>query len=117
MTPDEMREILNEITYKPGYSIYLRQDPGEYRFYVQVAFNRPDIVTGKMGTGWSGKRYVSTHMCRSEFIAMCFGTFLALEEHECREYFKWKNRRIYGPHINVDALWEAAKHVEIRDEL
>jgi hypothetical protein len=114
MTPKEMRDTLSDITYKDGYVAYLKQDPKEKRFYVQVHFTRPDTYTGTPGEGKSGKRYVSEHMCKSEFVQMVFGTFLGLEEHECREAFMYKGRRVFGPHIDVEALWEAADKIEVR---
>lgn len=113
----DMRDILRDIKYKDGYYFELLQDADGGRMYVQVAFLRPDIVTGKEGWGRSGKRYVSEHMCKSEFVALCMGTVLALEEHEAREMFKYRGRRIFGPHIDVDALWEVARRVEVREKV
>lgn len=116
LTPEEMRHILSDIKYKDGYHFELKVDgPSDGRWYVQISFLRPDIVTGMPGWGKSGKRYVSQHMCKSEFVAMCMGAVLALEEHEAREMFKYRGRRIFGPHIDVDALWDVARRVEVRE--
>lgn len=116
LTLKDMHDLIDTITYKPGYKVLLKRDAGEDgRRFVQVAFERPDIVTGEMGVGYSGKRYVSEHMAKSEFVALVFGTFLALEEHECREMFKYRGRRIFGPHIDVDQLWEVARKVDVRE--
>jgi hypothetical protein len=112
---DDMQDILNEIEYREDYVPLLRQDPDGQRLFVQVRFLRQDIVTGKWDFGYSGKRYVSAHMAKSEFVALVFGTFLALEEHECRESFKYRGRRIFGPHIDVDALWEVARKIDVRE--
>lgn len=118
LTPSEMRKILLEITYKENYFFELKADgPSDGRHYVQISFLRPDIVTGVLGWGRSGKRYVSEHMCKSEFVAMCMGAVLALEEHEAREMFRYRGRRIFGPHIDVDALWEVARRVEVREKV
>ena len=116
LTVPEMKAILRDIKYKDGYYFELLADGDkDGRWYVQISFLRPDIVTGESGWGKSGKRYVSPHMCKSEFVALCMGTVLALEEHEARENFKYRNRRIYGPHIDVDALYEAARHIDVRE--
>ena len=109
----QMRNIIEQIQYK-SHVIMLKKDDDEDRYYVQVGFERPDIRNGEMGMGWSGKRYVSPHMTKSEFVQLVFGTILALEEHECRENFYYKGRRVYGPHIDVDALWSVAAYFDAR---
>lgn len=115
LTPNDMRHILANIKYKDGYYFDLKQDAEGDRWYVQIAFLRPDIVTGIEGWGYSGKRYVTKHMSKSEFVALCMGTVLALEEHEAREMFRYRGRRVFGPHIDVDALWEVARRIDVRD--
>lgn len=118
LTVSDMRKILQEITYKEDYIFELKADGDiDGRWYVQISFLRPDIVTGEPGWGRSGKRYVSPHMAKSEFVALVMGTVLALEEHEAREMFKYRGRRIFGPHIDVDALWEIARKVDIREKV
>jgi hypothetical protein len=39
---------------------------------------------------------------------IAFGLFRAYEEHECREFFQWKGRSIFGPHISSESLWLVA---------
>ncbi len=122
MTPEEQAMVLARVTYKPGYWIEMKQDPGpEGRFYIQAVFTRTDIVTFKEGTGYGGKRYLSPHMTVSELVRLAFGAFLAVEEHECREWFKWAPhgeapRRIFGPHIDVHALYDVARDIDVRSD-
>jgi hypothetical protein len=53
-------------------------------------------------------------MSKSELTRLIFGLFKAYEEHECREFFKWRGRAIFGPHVDSDALWEVAERFDYR---
>ena len=113
---DRVFAIVTDIEYKDHYHLICardRKDP-EGRVFIQVACWRKDTVTGEMGMGKGGKSYLSEHMTDSEIVRRAFGLFMAYEEHECREFFKWRGRRVFGPHIAVEALWEAAKQVDVR---
>ncbi len=104
------------VSYKPGYRLLLRPDSTELRgrWYFQVEVDRPDAITGKPGTGRGGKAYLSPHACRSELVQTAFGLFKAYEEHEARESFRYNGRQVYGPHLDVTALWTIAEMVEVR---
>ena len=86
------------------------------RFYLQISCQRPDTVTGVMGTGYSGKTYLSPHMSDSEIVQAAFGLFKGYWEHEAREAFKWRGRRVFGPHMDVNAVWEVANKLDLRPE-
>jgi hypothetical protein len=64
--------------------------------------------------GHGGKAYLSPRMSKSELTRLIFGLFKAYEEHECREFFKWRGRAIFGPHVDSDALWEVAERFDYR---
>lgn len=84
------------------------------RLWVQVGTRRPDCDTGSIGLGRGGKAYVSEHATEDEVVKKVFGLILAYVEHEAREGFYYKGRRIFGPHISLDALMEAAVQTEVR---
>jgi hypothetical protein len=109
-------EVLKEISYKPGYGLVLQRDQKDFkgRWYFQVRCDRPDSVTGEIAMGHGGKAYLSPRMSKSELTRLIFGLFKAYEEHECREFFKWRGRAIFGPHVDSDALWEVAERFDYR---
>lgn len=112
------KHVWKDISYKDGYGLLLakdKADPGG-RYYFQVECERPDTVTGQTGIGRGGKAYLSPHMTVSELTRLAFGLFRAYEEHECREFFQWKGRAIFGPHIDSHALWEAADKLDYREK-
>lgn len=43
---------------------------------------------------------------------------LTSQEHRVREHFKYKGELVYGPHFDVDALWEIARkrRLDLRPE-
>ncbi len=84
------------------------------RFYFQVWHYRKDVITGEWGWGHGGKAYVSPHASDSELVQTVFGLYKGFWEHEARETFKWRGRRVFGPHIDTDALWEVATKVDVR---
>ncbi len=113
---DLFEEVQHAITYKPGYRLLLKPDTVEFgsRWYYQVESDRPDAVTGEPGTGRGGKKYLSPHATRSELAQTALGLFLAYEEHEAREFFRYDGVQVYGPHIDVLALVEVAHRTEVR---
>jgi hypothetical protein len=117
MWSDTMYQVFCDVSYKDGYGLKLAKDEKdpEGRWYFQVECARPDTVTGEMGIGRGGKAYLSPHMNVSELTRLVFGLFKAYEEHECREFFRWKDRAIFGPHISSEALWGVAEELDFRE--
>ena len=117
MTLDAVYEIVKDIQLGYGCELTVKTDlQGGDRLYLQVRCWRPDTVTGAMAYGYGGKGYLSPFMVKSEVVALAFGLYKGYLEHEARESFKWRGRRVYGPHINVEALWEVARRVEHRPQ-
>ncbi len=116
----QVRAIVRQVRYKDylggSYRLLVERDKKdpEGRVYLQVEADRIDIVTKEMGVGRGGKAYLSEHMTESELVRLAFGLFMAYEEHECREGFEYAGRRVFGPHIHIAALYDAAQHVDYR---
>lgn len=101
-TPEDVRAILNEI------------DCGEYQFnllikegdmFLQLAYVEPCIITGHEKVQKTRKWYISPWMVKNEIVQTALKAVLTSMEHRAREMFKYRGRRIYGPHFDVDALW------------
>lgn len=68
------------------------------------------------GDVWRGRKWrLSKHMTPSEVVQTCLKAVLTAEEHEAREHFLYQGRAIFGPHINIEALWEVCEKKEVRD--
>lgn len=85
------------------------------RPYLQVQKWRPDSVTGVYKWGHGGKTYLSPHAPAREILGIIFYLFKAFDEHELREFFKYKGKALFGPHISLEALMAAADQLETRD--
>jgi hypothetical protein len=111
-----VKTLVDEIEYWPRYRLLCERDKKDPagRLYLQVECERPDVYTQIVGLGHGGKAYLSEHMTDGEIVRRAFALFMAYEEHECREGFKWRGRAVFGPHIATEALWEAAEHLDFR---
>jgi hypothetical protein len=113
---DRLHTIINEVDLGMNCQLIIGHDdentPG--RHYFQVECYRRDVITGEMGYGRGGKAYLSPHMTDSELVQIAFGLYRAYWEHEARETFEWRGRRVFGPHIATEALWEVARRVDVR---
>lgn len=103
--------ILSDVQYK-DWTLLVRDDNG--RTYLQWSFFAKCAKTGVECEQLSRKWHLSPHMTVSELVCTAFKAALTAEEHECRENFRWKERRIFNPHIDVKVLWLAANHEDMR---
>ena len=108
MTIVEICEIVYACTYKPDWWIDVISPEGNERPYIQVRVKGADSQTGALTEWKSGKRYLSPHMCRQEIVGAVFALIKDAEEHETREWFRYKGRSIYNPHLDPDVLAEVA---------
>lgn len=113
MTLTEMTQLVRDCTYKPGWSIWLHLE-GD-RPYLQLgvsSISDASLDSAKRDgtrTPWrSGKRYLSLHMCRQEVVGAVFALIRDAEEHEAREWFRYRDRSIFNPHLDPDALADLA---------
>lgn len=83
--------------------------------YVQVKFLEKDEFTGKTEMQHCRKHYISMHSCDTEVIDTVFLAVDRAMDHEVKESFKFRGRRIYNPHISVHKLWELAGQKGIID--
>lgn len=112
----EFQEYVDAITYKPGW--YMRTGvelggPDGSRMWVQIGVTEEaeiswDPIAGKKVPWRGGKHYLSKHMCRQEIVGTIHHAFQRAEMHEMNEWFRYKGRSIYNPHLDPDALVEVA---------
>lgn len=112
MRPDvafltHVTEVLARVRYKEGWTFRVAgEDSG--RPFLQVRFKAVDEETGLLEEQSGRKWRLSPHMTNGEIVQTAFLACKQAEEHECRERFRYDDRAIFGPHIDLDALWWAA---------
>jgi hypothetical protein len=114
--PARLTRLASEVTLAEHFDIIIAQDKEvpNGRWYFQITCWRRDAITGDMGRGYGGKAYLTPHATDSELIQTLFGLYKAYWEHEARETFQWRERRVFGPHISTEALWDVARRVDVR---
>lgn len=108
----EFQEIVDSVTYKPGW--YLRTGVEDTRMWVQVGVtDEAEIsydVVEKRRVPWRGaKHFLSEHMCRNEIVSTVYHAIERAELHEVKEWFRYRGASIFNPHLDPDALVETAR--------
>lgn len=106
--------IIAEIELAENFTAQVHFDKDRNSYYYQIRCWRQDVITGKWDFGYGGKAYLSPHSADGELVQIIFGLYKGYWEHEARESFKWGGRRVFGPHIATEALWEVAQRVDVR---
>jgi hypothetical protein len=106
--------IVDEIDFE-GYDFDIYPDRDGAK--IQGRYYEPDSRNPlRMEAQLTRKWLISPHACESEIVRTCFKCILTSMEHRAREGFKWKGARIFGPHIDIYALLEASRKVDVRGE-
>lgn len=108
----DIRAVLKDVDYR-GWMFVVEEEMGAA--YLQIKWWGLDAETDQPGQLSSRKWRLSWHMTRSELVQTALKAVLAAEEHETRERFKYRGKPIFGPHLNVDVLWEMAGTRDVRD--
>lgn len=103
MNAELARQIVEQISYKPGWKLLLKENTRG--LYVQMEVTSElDSITRKPCMFRTSKRYISEFMCKQEVVGLVFGLIKDAELHEVHEWFRYKGASIYNPHLDPDAL-------------
>lgn len=106
LTTDAMRGIVELVSF-PGYTFTVSENNGTP--YLQALYQEPDIVTGEASEQKTRKWQLSEFMVKSEIVQTAFKCILTSAEHTVREHFLYRGERVFGPHFDIEALYEIAK--------
>lgn len=101
MKVDQIRQLVDQVEFG-DYAFAVSEAHGS--IYLQATYDEADIVTGVVEKQHTRKWLLSPAMTKSEIVQTCFKLALTSAEHIVREEFKYRGRRIFGPHFDVDAL-------------
>jgi hypothetical protein len=102
-----VEQILDDITLPHSFGVTLEE--GEKCCYVQIVCQRRDTFTHELGEGKGAVGTITEEMNRSQVVRLVFSLLMAFVEHETREAFMYRERRVFGPHMDVDRLWDIAE--------
>lgn len=86
------------------------------RVFIQWLFVGRCVKSGELCEQRGRKWHLSEHMTVSEVVGTAFKAALTAEEHECRENFTWRGKRVFGPHIDVELLHQICHVEDVRDD-
>jgi len=101
-TLEDIKNVVANITYKKGWEVLTFMD-GD-RPMIQVIFDGEDEKTGNLEKQKCRKWAMSFHMTTTEIVYSVLKAIQAAEDHETREFFKYKNVRIANPHFSVEDI-------------
>ncbi|WNN95131.1 hypothetical protein SEA_MAGRITTE_180 [Microbacterium phage Magritte] len=111
---DRLRGIVAQIELGMNCQVRIGFSAERQEHFVQIKCYRMDVITKKMGWGRGGKYWPSPHSTRNEIVQAIFGLYKGYWEHEARENFTYRGRRVFGPHMDVDQIWTVANKVDVR---
>lgn len=104
MTTKQMIEIVSKCKF-PDYTFNVWED-SRGSIYLQGSYNEPDTTNGMSSVQKTRRWLLSPKMTKSEIVQTCFKCLMTSQEHKAREWFTLDGRAIFGPHFDVDKLWE-----------
>lgn len=112
-TREEIREILKDVKFK-NHEFLLIQD--HYRFLLQIRYMDKCVETGEWKEQKGRKWLISPFATKSEIVQTAFKAIMTSQEHVAREFFTYRGKNVFGPHFDVDALWEIcdSENLDIR---
>ena len=102
MLIERAEAILADVTFG-DYHFEVRAGHGGV--FLRASYMEPDVYSGVVERQETRKWLLSPHMTKSEIVQTAFKCCWTSFEHRCREGFLYKGRRVFGPHFDVDDLW------------
>lgn len=103
----EIQAVLSDVRFT-GF-VFRAVADGRGELYLCGEFFAADTCNGGAPQQWRTRRWLlSPVMTKSELVQTAFKCVLTAVEHEAREEFTYRRRPIFGPHYDVDVLWNAA---------
>lgn len=116
MTHEKLSAILSDIKILDRQFeitpivIYDEGGPGD-AWLLQVTYEEPDVDTGVVTTQRSREWLIRPSMSESEVVRTAYAAVTRSYMHVVAENFTYKGKRVFGPHVDIDALLEASERV------
>lgn len=81
----------------------------EHGAYLQIVYVELDVDDGKSKVQSGRKWVISPHATDSEIYQTALKAALTSAEHRVREHFLVDGLRVFGPHLDIDALLRFAR--------
>lgn len=105
----DLESIISDIVYKEWQFTINQRGGGE--LFLQAIFM--DDYMEQKTREW----YIDRRATKSQVVQTAMALVLLAEEHEAREWFRYKGAKVFGPHLDVDFLVENVKqkvHLDVK---
>lgn len=109
MNAKEIQALIDQTVEFGEYKFQVLSSDGEEFLALRGFYSDYDYYTKKNELQFTRKWNLSKHMTKSEIIQTVFKCCLTSYEHRCREAFKYRGKRVFGPHFDVEALHAICK--------
>jgi hypothetical protein len=106
MSPDQIRDVIYQVSCPPFGFVTSELDG---IVYLQAKVWRVDVYSQYEGYGYGGVQAITSDMTEDAIVKRCFVAARDYAEHEVRENFLWKGRRVFDPHQPLQNLWEISR--------
>lgn len=107
-------DIVKNVTVPAPMALVVKLEEYSQKVFIQIrqttTCNRTGLPYNEGGRKW----YISEHTTESEIVLTCWKALLTFIEHEARENFLYKGKRILDPHIDVNALLGICEKLDMR---
>jgi hypothetical protein len=81
---------------------------GDESWCLMAQYYEKDVVTGRHELQETRLWPLPSNADRDAVVRTAFKCVMTSLEHRARGHFTWRERSVFGPHMSLDALWEAA---------
>jgi hypothetical protein len=110
LTAPIIRVILARLKYK-GWVFRLVDD--HHHFFLQLEWWETDFVSKQPALQRSRRWLIETDMTESEVVQTAWLAIQTAEIHEARERFTYVGRRVFGPHLDVRAVFRVVDNKQL----
>ena len=105
----DLQSVLNEVTYRPGWELKAtRRGQLKDVDLIYWEFQGHDTNNPERIEIWKSRKwYISPYMTKEEMVKTAFLAVEVAEKHEMMEFFRYKGKILFDPHVDVDALLDA----------
>lgn len=100
----EIRETIAHVFFD-GYTFHVEEGPTP-SYLLKATYMESDVNTGEMSRQTTRKWFISQYATRGEVVQTLLKCILTSMEHRAREGFLYKGVRVFGPHMDIEALTE-----------
>lgn len=106
---ERIQEIIDRIKCPPYEFELTKGGPASRVVLLQARLWRRDTNTGVEGYGYGGFHAIPVGAPPDAIVKRCFVAARDYAEHEVREAFTYKGRRVLDPHQTIQSLWEISR--------